>query len=61
MKLVGHQTEAIYRRYAIVAPQDLADGVKRHGVSEFLAQFRHGESGDQGSDIDRKVEPGERG
>ncbi len=29
MKLVGHKTEAIYRRYAIVAPQDLADGMKR--------------------------------
>ena len=37
MKLVGHQTEAIYRRYAIVAPQDLADGVKKladlHGAA----------------------------
>lgn len=29
MKLVGHKTEEIYRRYAIVAPQDLEDGLKR--------------------------------
>ncbi len=34
MKLVGHKTESIYRRYAIVAPHDLVDGVKR------LAEFR---------------------
>jgi integrase len=29
MKLVGHKTESIYRRYAIVAKQDLIDGLKR--------------------------------
>lgn len=29
MRLVGHKTENVYRRYAIVAPQDLVDGVKR--------------------------------
>ena len=29
MKLVGHKTEAIYRRYAIVAERDLADGVAK--------------------------------
>jgi integrase len=34
MKLVGHKTENIYLRYAIVAKQDLADGVKR------LAEYR---------------------
>jgi integrase len=34
MKLVGHKTESIYRRYAIVARQDLADGIKR------LADYR---------------------
>jgi integrase len=27
MKLVGHQTESIYRRYAIVSQRDLAEGV----------------------------------
>lgn len=27
MQLTGHKTEAIYRRYAIVAEQDLAEGV----------------------------------
>jgi integrase len=34
MKLVGHKTESIYRRYAIVAKQDLVDGIKR------LADYR---------------------
>jgi integrase len=29
MKLVGHKTEAIYRRYAIVAKNDLVDGIKK--------------------------------
>jgi hypothetical protein len=36
MKLVGHNTESIYRRYAIVARQDLVDGLKR------LAEYRVG-------------------
>jgi hypothetical protein len=29
MKLTGHKTEAIYRRYAIVSESDLAEGVKK--------------------------------
>ena len=29
MKLVGHKTEAIYRRYAIVAESDLREGVAK--------------------------------
>jgi hypothetical protein len=36
MKLVGHKTESIYRRYAIVARQDLVDGITR------LAEYRVG-------------------
>ena len=29
MKLTGHRTEAVYRRYAIVSEADLASGVER--------------------------------
>lgn len=29
MKLTGHKTEAVYRRYAIVAKSDLEDGVAK--------------------------------
>ena len=33
MKLTGHKTEAVYRRYAIVCEADLSEGLKK------LAQF----------------------
>jgi integrase len=37
MRLVGHRTESVYRRYAIVAQQDLAAGVQKlaalHGAA----------------------------
>jgi hypothetical protein len=36
MRLVGHKTKSIYQRYAIVARQDLVDGLKR------LADYRAG-------------------
>jgi integrase len=42
MKLVGHKTESIYRRYAIVAKQDLVDGLRR------LADYRAGLQAIQG-------------
>ncbi len=31
MKLTGHKTEAVYRRYAVVSQADLAEGVERLG------------------------------
>lgn len=32
MKLTGHRTEAVYRRYAIVSESDLAEAVKKLGL-----------------------------
>ena len=33
MKLTGHKTEAVYRRYAIVCEADLTEGLKKLAVS----------------------------
>ncbi len=41
MKLTGHKTESIYRRYAIVSEADLAEGVEKLTA---LAQRRAGQS-----------------
>ncbi len=37
MQMVGHKTEAIYRRYAIVAPKDIQDGGRR--LNDLLNQM----------------------
>lgn len=34
MKLTGHKTEAVYRRYAIVCEADLTEGLKKLAVWE---------------------------
>jgi integrase len=38
MQLVGHKTESIYRRYAIVPKQDLLDGLKR--LADYRARLK---------------------
>jgi integrase len=36
MKLTGHKTEAVYRRYAIVCEADLTEGLKKLAAQEEL-------------------------
>ena len=38
MKITGHKTEAVYRRYAIVSPADLADASRRLEQSRLNSQ-----------------------
>jgi len=37
MKLVGHKTESVYRRYAIVSESDLREAVEKLGAISGLA------------------------
>ncbi len=45
MKLTGHKTEAVYRRYAIVAESDLREGVEKlaalHSTTDKSARHEH--------------------
>jgi integrase len=46
VKLVGHKTEAMYRRYATVSPRDLTEGaaklaILREGGNSGRKLFRH--------------------
>ena len=38
MKITGHKTEAVYRRYAIVCEADLMEGLEKLAAQEALAQ-----------------------
>jgi integrase len=42
MKLTGHKTEAVYRRYAIVSQADLEEAARRlAGIPSASVKFRH--------------------
>jgi hypothetical protein len=44
MKLTGHKTEAVYRRYAIVCEPDLREGVTKLAESlETISRTKHGQ------------------
>jgi integrase len=45
MKISGHKTESIYRRYAIVAERDIADGLRK--VAAFQRRAARASSGGQ--------------
>ncbi len=47
MKLTGHKTESVYRRYAIVATQDLADGVAKLARLDAVRGTIRGQSPEQ--------------
>jgi hypothetical protein len=51
MKLTGHKTEAIYRRYAIVAEQDLREGVAK--LAALHSANPKGEAADRAADHPR--------
>lgn len=40
MKLTGHKTESVYRRYAIVSERDLAEGVQKLAALPALGSIR---------------------
>ncbi|HYK87525.1 MAG TPA: tyrosine-type recombinase/integrase [Acidobacteriota bacterium] len=54
MKLVGHKTESIYQRYAIVARRDLMHGLQR------LAEYRAGLKTEQDNPLSAEVAGGSK-
>jgi hypothetical protein len=45
MKLTGHKTEAIYRRYAIVSSEDLRDATRRLGAGVTVNRYSEADGG----------------
>ena len=50
MKLTGHKTESVYRRYAIVSEADLADAVRKLAAFQELGTKR-AQRGDEGAGV----------
>jgi hypothetical protein len=42
MQLTGHQTESVYRRYAIVSETDLAEGVRKLAAAHERSRGKRG-------------------
>lgn len=54
MKLTGHKTEEVYRRYAIVCENDLKEGVEK--LARIGSDAEHGQKADSRAEKrDRKT------
>ena len=45
MKLTGHKTEAVYRRYAIVSPEDLRSAARQLDAYAYTSTYTQGTAG----------------
>ena len=51
MQLTGHKTESVYRRYAIVAEQDLREGVEKLAHGYGIVTAKNGPSGNPAESV----------